>query len=126
MFQRRRSPRAAAGLARAAAGLAFAGPATAFATSGHHQAPRHNSDQQNNGHHGPQREDVSLNQVDLASDAPGMNQSPGSSSPTPATTRSGLAGLDKARALEDLTWLLFAAAQDGAPFFYRFAAPGAL
>src|SRR5215813_3971702 len=34
-------------------------------------------------------------------------------------------GLDKARALEDLTWLLFAA-QDGAPFFYRFAAPGAL
>jgi len=35
-------------------------------------------------------------------------------------------GLDKARALEDLTWLLFAAAQDGAPFFYRFAEPGAL
>jgi len=35
-------------------------------------------------------------------------------------------GLDKARALEDLTWLLFAAAQDGAPFFYRFAAPGEL
>ena len=35
-------------------------------------------------------------------------------------------GLDKARALEDLTWLLFAAAPDGAPFFYRFAAPGAL
>ena len=35
-------------------------------------------------------------------------------------------GLDKARALEDLTWLLFAAAQDGAPIFYRFAAPGAL
>jgi predicted dinucleotide-binding enzyme len=35
-------------------------------------------------------------------------------------------GLDKARALEDLTWLLFAAAQDGAPFFYRFAAPSAL
>jgi 8-hydroxy-5-deazaflavin:NADPH oxidoreductase len=35
-------------------------------------------------------------------------------------------GLDKARALEDLTWLLFAAAPDGAPFFYRFAAPGEL
>ena len=33
--------------------------------------------------------------------------------------------LDKARALEDLTWLLFAA-QDGAPIFYRFAVPGAL
>jgi len=35
-------------------------------------------------------------------------------------------GLDKARALEDLTWLLLAAAQDGAPIFYRFAAPGEL
>jgi len=35
-------------------------------------------------------------------------------------------GLDKARALEDLTWLLFAAAQDDAPFFYSFAAPGEL
>ena len=35
-------------------------------------------------------------------------------------------GLDKARALEDLSWLLFAAAQDGAPVFYRFAAPGEL
>src|SRR5262249_14343291 len=35
-------------------------------------------------------------------------------------------GLDKARALEDLTWLLFAAAQDGAPFFYRLATPGEL
>jgi len=62
MFQRIRSPRAAAVLA------------TAFATSGHHQAPRHNSERQNNGHHGTQREDVSLHQVDLASDVPGMNQ----------------------------------------------------
>jgi predicted dinucleotide-binding enzyme len=35
-------------------------------------------------------------------------------------------GLDQARALEDLIWLLFAAAQDGAPIFYRFAVPGAL
>ena len=35
-------------------------------------------------------------------------------------------GLDKARALEDLSWLLFAAAQAGAAFFYRFAAPGEL
>jgi len=34
--------------------------------------------------------------------------------------------LDKARALEDLTWLLFATAQDGAPIFYRFAPPGEL
>jgi hypothetical protein len=72
MFQRPRSPGAAAVLAAAAAGPALAGPATAFATSGHHQAPRHNSDQQNNGHHGPQQEDVSLHQVDLASDVPGM------------------------------------------------------
>ena len=35
-------------------------------------------------------------------------------------------GLDKARALEDLTWLLFATARDGAPIFYRFAPPGEL
>jgi predicted dinucleotide-binding enzyme len=35
-------------------------------------------------------------------------------------------GPDKARALEDLTWLLFAAAKDGAPIFYRFAVPGEL
>lgn len=74
MFQRLRSPRAAAVLAVAAAGLAFAGPATAFATSGHHQAPRHNNAHQSNGHHGPQREDVSLHQVDLAPDVPGMDQ----------------------------------------------------
>ena len=84
MFQRLRSPRAAAVLAAApaglalprpatAAGLALARPATAFATSSH-QAPRHNSHQQNNGYHGPQREDVSLHQVDLASDVPGMDQ----------------------------------------------------
>ena len=58
MFQRLRSPRAAAVLAVAAAGLALAGPATAFATSGHH---------------GPQRDDVSLHQVDLVSDVPGMD-----------------------------------------------------
>jgi 8-hydroxy-5-deazaflavin:NADPH oxidoreductase len=35
-----------------------------------------------------------------------------------------LGGLDRARALEDLTWLLFAAMRDGAPVFYRFAVPG--
>jgi len=35
-------------------------------------------------------------------------------------------GLDKARALEDLSWLLLAAMQDGAPVFYRFAVPGEL
>ena len=74
MFQRPRSPRAATVLAAAAAGLALAGPATAFATSGHHRAPRHNSDQQNNGHHGPRREDASLHQVDLASEVPGVDQ----------------------------------------------------
>jgi len=37
-----------------------------------------------------------------------------------------LGGLDKARALEDLTWLLFAAMKDGALVFYRFAVPGEL
>jgi hypothetical protein len=60
--------------AAAAAGLALAGPASAFATSGRHQAPRHDSDQQNNGYRGPQWEDVSLHEVDLASDVPGMGQ----------------------------------------------------
>jgi len=37
-----------------------------------------------------------------------------------------LGGLDKARGLEDLAWLLFAAMKDGAPVFYRFAVPGEL
>jgi len=37
--------------------------------------------------------------------------------------RAALGGLDKARAVEDLTWLLFAAMKDGAPVFYRFAIP---
>jgi 8-hydroxy-5-deazaflavin:NADPH oxidoreductase len=37
-----------------------------------------------------------------------------------------LGGLDKARDLEDLTRLLFAAMKDGAPVFYRFAVPGEL
>ena len=37
-----------------------------------------------------------------------------------------LGSLDKARAMEDLTWLLFAAMKDGAPVFYRFAVPGEL
>jgi len=36
-----------------------------------------------------------------------------------------LGGLDKARAVEDLAWLLVAAI-DGAPVFYRFAVPGEL
>ena len=37
--------------------------------------------------------------------------------------RAALGGLDKARAVEDLTWLLFAAMKDGAPVFYRFVIP---
>ena len=37
--------------------------------------------------------------------------------------RAALGGLDKARAVEDLTWLLFAAMKDGAPVFYRFTIP---
>ena len=72
MFQRPRSPRAATVLAAAAAGLALAGPAAAFASSGHNQVPQRESGQQNNGHHGPRPGDVTLNQVDLASDVPGM------------------------------------------------------
>src|SRR5262249_37518140 len=35
-------------------------------------------------------------------------------------------GLDKAPALEELSWLLVPAAREGAPIFYRFAAPGEL
>jgi 8-hydroxy-5-deazaflavin:NADPH oxidoreductase len=35
-------------------------------------------------------------------------------------------GLDKARAVEDLAWLLLAAMKDGVPVFYRFAVPGEL
>jgi 8-hydroxy-5-deazaflavin:NADPH oxidoreductase len=37
-----------------------------------------------------------------------------------------LGGLDKARAVEDLAWLLAAATNDGIPVFYRFAIPGEL
>jgi predicted dinucleotide-binding enzyme len=37
-----------------------------------------------------------------------------------------LGGLDKARALEDLTWLLLAAMKDGVPVFHRFAVSGEL
>jgi predicted dinucleotide-binding enzyme len=34
-----------------------------------------------------------------------------------------LGGLDKARAVEDLSWLPLAAMIDGSPIFYRFAPP---
>jgi len=34
--------------------------------------------------------------------------------------------VDKARALEDLSWLSVAAMKNGSPFFYRFAIPGEL
>ena len=37
-----------------------------------------------------------------------------------------LGGLDRARAVEDLIWLLQAAMKDGAPVFYRFGVPGEL
>ena len=38
-----------------------------------------------------------------------------------------LGGLDRARSLEDLTWLIVEAAQNGLPqLFYRFASPGEL
>jgi hypothetical protein len=55
--QRLRSPRSLALLIAAAGGLALATPTAALASSGHH--------------HAPQR-DVRLNQVNLASDIPGM------------------------------------------------------
>jgi hypothetical protein len=35
-----------------------------------------------------------------------------------------LGGLDKARAVEDLAWVLVAAMNDGVPVLYRFAVPG--
>ena len=37
-----------------------------------------------------------------------------------------LGGLDKARAVEDLAWLLVAAMKDGVPILYRCAVPGEL
>jgi uncharacterized protein (TIGR03118 family) len=52
-----RSPRFLALLAAAASGLALAAPAAAFASSGHHRGPQQN---------------LKLNQVNLASDLPGM------------------------------------------------------
>jgi uncharacterized protein (TIGR03118 family) len=58
MLPRRSLPRFAAVLIAAGGGLALAGaPAAAFASSGHHQVPRH---------------DLRLDQVNLASDIPGL------------------------------------------------------
>src|SRR6266576_1309476 len=58
MLSRRSTPRLAAMLIAAGSGLALAAaPATAFASSGHHQTRHH---------------DLKLNQVNLASDIPGM------------------------------------------------------
>jgi predicted dinucleotide-binding enzyme len=37
--------------------------------------------------------------------------------------RAALGGLDKARAVEDLTWLLFAAMKDGTPVFSASSSP---
>jgi uncharacterized protein (TIGR03118 family) len=56
-LQRLRSLRSAALVATAAGGLALAAPAAAFASTAHHQAPQQN---------------LKLNQVNLASDIPGM------------------------------------------------------
>jgi len=55
--QRLRSPGRLALLVAASSGLALAAPAAAFASPGHYQAPR---------------QDLKLNQVNLASDIPGM------------------------------------------------------
>src|SRR5690349_5815129 len=56
-LQRLRSLRSVALVATAAGGLALAVPAAAFASTAHHQAPPQN---------------LKLNQVNLASDIPGM------------------------------------------------------
>jgi uncharacterized protein (TIGR03118 family) len=87
MLKRLRSPRSVAMLVAATSGLALAAP-TAFASSGHdHGKPQqHRSNQHGRGHddhghddghghgHGqaPSSHDLTLNQVNLASDIPGM------------------------------------------------------
>ena len=64
-------------LAAAVGGLALAAPTAAFASTGHHQAPPLNVGRQHHGrnqHRGGRRHqgDLKLNQVNLASDIPGM------------------------------------------------------
>jgi uncharacterized protein (TIGR03118 family) len=65
-------------LIAAAGGLALAAPTAAFASTGPHQMPQHKSDRQSHGRdhhrggHGHRRGDLKLNQVNLASDLPGM------------------------------------------------------
>jgi uncharacterized protein (TIGR03118 family) len=76
-MQRLRSPRPLAVLIAAASGLALAAPTAAFASTGHHQAPPLNVGRQHHGrnqHRGGRRHqgDLKLNQVNLASDIPGM------------------------------------------------------
>jgi uncharacterized protein (TIGR03118 family) len=63
---KRRSPRTLAALIAAAGGLALASPTAAFASTG--SPHQHGGD--GNSHH--QRGDLTLNQVNLASDLPGM------------------------------------------------------
>lgn len=68
MLQRLRSPRPLAVLIAAATGLALATPAAALASPGHFHAPQLRSASQDKGPHRGLR----LNQVNLASDLPGM------------------------------------------------------
>jgi uncharacterized protein (TIGR03118 family) len=68
MLQRLRSPRPLAALIAAASGLALATPAAALASTGHVHAPHLRSASPAEG---PQR-NLTLNQVNLASDLPGM------------------------------------------------------
>ena len=75
-MQRLRSPRALVVLTAAASGLAVAAPTAAFASAGHapqlkSQMHNHGRDHRNHGrdHH---RGNLKLNQVNLASDIPGM------------------------------------------------------
>jgi uncharacterized protein (TIGR03118 family) len=78
MLQGLRPPRPLALLVAAASGLALAAPTAAFASSGHYHAPQLKSDRQNHGRDyaggrsGPELGDLKLNQVNLASDIPGM------------------------------------------------------
>jgi uncharacterized protein (TIGR03118 family) len=71
MPQPLRSTRSAL-LVAATTGLVLAAPTVASASSGHYQAPLHKTDAQWYGQGGRQGPDLRLNQVNLASDIPGL------------------------------------------------------
>ena len=49
-----------------------------------------------------------------------------STPPAPRPRLAASPGFGRARAVEDLAWVLVAAMKDGVPVFYRFAVPGEL